>query len=99
MNNKEKTNDMIDEKQFDELWERAEAGRYAAGLSAEYPAWRTRRRRTAGVVAGLALVLAVASPLMLQHSRQDSVAKVYSNRAGSADQQWLDLADGLLMKA
>ena len=90
---------MIKNESFEELWKELEAESYGTRLAAEYPAWRTRRRRTAGVVAGVALVLAVASPLMLQHSRQDTVAKVYSNRAGSADQQWLDLADGLLMKA
>lgn len=90
---------MIDEKRFDELWERAEAEHYADGLAAEYPAWRTRRRRTAGMVAGLALVLAVASPLMQRHDQQDTVAKVYTNRTGIQDQQWLDLADELLMKA
>ena len=82
---------------FDRLWEKAEAGRYATELSAEYPAWRRRQRRTAGMVAGVALVLAVATPLMLPQNTTGTYSKVYCNRIDKPAQQWVDMAEDLLI--
>lgn len=90
---------MMDEKHFDELWERAETEKYVEDLTAQFPAWRTQRRRTAGMVAGLALVLAVATPLMLSQATPSGYEKIYCNRMDISDQQWVDLADELLMEA
>lgn len=59
---------MMDEKRFDELWERAEAGRYADNLAAEYPAWRTRQRRVMGIAA-LVLVAGATLPLLTKSSQ------------------------------
>ena len=39
------------EEQFDDLWMRAEAGRYARSLMAEYPGWRRRQRRRVAAAA------------------------------------------------
>jgi hypothetical protein len=88
---------MIDEKHFDELWERAEAERYTRGLAAEYPAWHTRRRRTAGIVAGLALVVAVALPITLSPSTPAGCKKIYCNNSTYSDSHWISMADALLM--
>lgn len=87
---------MTDNKTFDELWERAETERYAAQLTSEYPTWRAGRRRTTGIVATVAVILAVATPIMLPHHKAGKFEKVYCNRANTQDQQWVALADELL---
>lgn len=90
---------MMDDRRFDALWERARAEKYAEDLAGEYPAWRTQTRRTAGMVAGLALVLAVATPLMLPSHMPANYEKVYCNHKNINDRQWVNLADELLMEA
>lgn len=89
----------MNEQRFEELWERAEAEGYASRLASEYPAWRTKTRRTAGMVAGLALMCAVAVPALMPYKTMDSTyyAKVYCNRTGTDNQHWIDLADELLV--
>ena len=88
------------EQRFDELWDLAGVESHAAKLASEYPLWRTRRRRTAGMVAGVALVIAVALPVLMPHRNNNNTyyAKVYCNRTGIADQHWVDLADELLLR-
>ncbi len=88
---------MMNDRDFETLWEKAEAGSHAARLAAEYPAWRRKTRRTLSMVAGVAVVLAVAAPIALAPSTTGNFNKVYSNRADIQDQQWVDLADELLM--
>ena len=90
---------VMNEQRFEELWERAEAEGYASRLATEYPVWRTKTRRTAGMVAGWALVVAVAVPALMPHKTMDSTyyAKVYCNRTGTDYQHWVDLADELLL--
>lgn len=90
----------MNEQRFEELWERAEAEGYASRLASEYPVWRTKTRRTAGsIVAGLALMGAVAVPALMPYKTMDSTyyAKVYCNRTGTDNQHWIDLADELLV--
>lgn len=88
----------MNEQRFDELWGRAEAEGYASRLASEYPQWRAKRRRTMGTMAALALAVAVATPvLMPRDAADDTIYKVYCNRTGTADQQWVDLADELLL--
>ena len=89
----------MDEERFERLWERAEAEEYAMKLTEEYPAWRMRRRRTAGIVAGRALVLAVALPLVytpLPSSKGNEMA-VYCNNSDIEESHWTEMADALLM--
>ena len=88
---------MMNDRDFEQLWERAEAEGHAARLTAEYPDWRHKTRRTLSMAAGVALVLAVATPIALSPSATGSYNKVYCNRTGIQDQQWVDLADELLM--
>ena len=89
----------MNEQRFEELWGRAEAEGYASRLASEYPEWRMKRRRTVGTVAGVALAIVVAIPALMPSSalENSSYAKVYCNRTGTADQQWVDLADELLL--
>lgn len=86
----------MNEKQFEELWVKAEAESHAEKLAAEYPVWRQKTRRTLSMAAGVALVLAVATPIALAPSANVNYNKVYCNRAGIQDQQWVNLADELL---
>ena len=88
---------MIDEKRFNELWEQAEAEKYSKDLAAEYPAWRTRSRRMAGTVVGLALVVAVALPITLSPDSTRGYEKVYCNNKAFNDSHWTEMADALLM--
>jgi ferric-dicitrate binding protein FerR (iron transport regulator) len=88
----------MNEQRFDELWGRAEAEGYASRLASEYPQWRVKRRRTIGTLTGLVLAVAVATPVLMPHNAaEDTSVKVYCNRTGTADQQWVDLADELLL--
>jgi hypothetical protein len=50
------------------------------------------------MVAGLALMVAVAVPALMPHKTTDSTyyANVYCNRTGTDNQHWVDLADELL---
>lgn len=88
---------MIDEKRFNELWEQAEAEKYSKDLAAEYPAWRTRTRRRASTMAGLALVVAVALPLTLSPGSSRGYEKVYCNNKAFSESHWTEMADALLM--
>jgi len=88
---------MIDEKRFNELWEKAESEKYAKEMAAEYPAWRTRSRRMAGTVVGLALVVAVALPITLSPGSTRGYEKVYCNNKAFNDSHWTEMADALLM--
>lgn len=88
---------MIDEKRFNELWEQAEAEKYSKDLATEYPAWRTRSRRMAGTVVGLALVVAVALPITLSPGSTRGYEKVYCNNKAFNDSHWTEMADALLM--
>ena len=85
----------MDEKRFEALWERAEAEGYATRLAEEYPGWRARRRRAGGIVAGVALVLAVATPLVYTPMPE---MKVYCNNAAYDKSHWTDMASNLLME-
>ena len=89
----------MDDKDFNELWERAKTEKYAKALAAEYPHWHTRMRRTTGAVACLAVVLAVGIPMAIKPSQPTHQEKVYSNNKDISDQQWIALADELLMNA
>lgn len=91
------------EEQFDELWARAEAEKYAAALAAEYPAWRGRQRKRMGVAA-MVLVLAGASlPMMLTGTNNtvlhEGYAMAYCNKSGIGDQYWVDLAGDMLRES
>lgn len=87
----------MDEKRFEELWERAEAESYATKLSKEYPAWRKRRQRTMATAA-IVLVMAGAALPMLSNPTQPTY-DIACNRSGIADQYWVDVADQLLKEA
>ncbi len=90
---------VMNEQRFEELWGLAEAEGYATKLAAEYPVWRNKKRRTMGMVAGLALVIAVATPAMIPNNTMGEAyySKVYCNRTGTTDQHWVGLADELLI--
>lgn len=81
---------------FDRLWERAEAGSHAARLAEEYPAWRTARRRNTGIVAGMALAVAVSLPLV---NKIQPSEHIYCNNSAYSDSHWTEMADALLLEA
>lgn len=93
----------MNEERFEELWERAQVEKYAEDLTAEYPAWRARRRRNMGIAALTLVVVGATLPLLLtgtgtnQLPQHDSYSFAYCNRADIADQYWVDMADELLM--
>ena len=87
---------MTDEE-FNQLWQRAEAESYAARLAQEYPAWRTRQRHRAAIVAAAAVMLAVAVPVFTPS--RSSHLQVVCNRSGMPDAGWVDLASAMLLDA
>ncbi len=93
----------MDNAKFDELWQRAEAERYAAQLSSGYGPWRQGVRRKAGIAIMLVAVVAVSLPMLINRSSatvtDDSYIMAYCNRNDINEQYWVDMADALLMDA
>lgn len=90
---------MMTEDKFEELWQRAESQRYVDMLEKEYPAWyrRTRiRQRIAMGVAALVLTVGISLPLFL-HRNSDDMERIYCNRGGTTESQWVELASELLL--
>ena len=92
---------MMNDREFERLWERAEAESHAAKLSAEYPVWRHNIRRNMGVMASLVAVAAVSLPLLTRTpaAADDNYMAAYCNRPELGAQYWVDMADALLMEA
>jgi ferric-dicitrate binding protein FerR (iron transport regulator) len=87
------------EREFETIWQQAEAESYSKRLAAEYPEWRLKRRRTISIVAALLLVVTVVVSLHTTHLRPtQDYEKVYCNRAGTNDVQWVSLAAEMLME-
>lgn len=93
----------MDEERFEEIWERAEAEQYGHRLAAEYPAWRARRKRMAGMAMLTLTAVGVALPLwrtaLQPTTQQEGYTVAYCNRTDIADQYWADMADELLMNS
>ncbi|MBR0170423.1 MAG: hypothetical protein IJQ14_06240 [Bacteroidales bacterium] len=91
---------MINEEQFEQLWEKAGAEPYATKLAAEYPAWRVRRRRTMGIAAAVLLVVGISLP-MLQNNNglNDNYLMAYCNQSDVDTEYWVNMADELLLNA
>ncbi len=91
---------MINEEQFEQLWEKAGAEPYATKLAAEYPAWRVRRRRTMGIAAAVLLVVGISLP-MLQNNNglSDNYLMAYCNQSDVDTEYWVNMADELLLNA
>lgn len=87
---------MIDNKKFEELWEKEERQAVQQRLQHEYPAWRQRRRVRRTALASVAVLLAVVLPTIhypLPTKQYDSVA---CNRSGFADAHWAEVASHVL---
>lgn len=88
---------MIDEKHFDELWEKAEVEKYTESLSAEYPAWLRRRHQRRTALATVAvLVVAGFSIFNFQPSTSKDYDYVACNRSGIAEGHWAKVASNIL---
>lgn len=87
------------ENEFDVLWKQAEAEGYGRRLAAEYPGWRQRQRRNVSIVAALLIIVVTAVSLFNTQVRQPrDFEKVYCNRVGTSDAQWVALASEMLME-
>lgn len=82
-------------EEFDQLWQRAEAESYAERLSQEYPEWRAKQRRNSGLAVVVAVMMAVAIPVLMPH--HSGYGKVYCNRGDIAESQWVSLTSEILM--
>ena len=93
----------MDEERFEEIWEMAEAEQYGRRLAAEYPAWRARRNRVAGMALLTLITAGVGLPLWhnitQSNTQHDGYTVAYCNRTGIADQYWVNMADELLMNS
>lgn len=93
----------MDEERFEEIWERAEAEHYGQQLAAEYPAWRARRRRVAGMAMLTVAAAGIALPLWQTSiqpvAQEEGYTVAYCNRTDIADQYWANMADELLMNS
>ena len=85
----------MNEVEFDELWQRAEAEGYGQRLASEYHVWRRRRLRATYIVV---VATAAISILTAQQRQLRNYEKVYCNRAGTTDEQWVSLVEEMLME-
>ena len=80
----------MDEKRFEEIWEMAEAEHYSHRLAAEYPAWRARRNRVAGLALLTLMAAGVGLPLLRNNSlpaaQHEGYTAAVSNRTDITDQ-------------
>lgn len=94
---------LIDEESFERLWERAEAEEYVSQMTAEYPHWRARRRRNAGLAAMAVVVAGAALPMLSTGTKLMTPSKTPTvticNQPDISNQYWVDMADALLMEA
>lgn len=88
----------INEQQFEQLWEQAALRPVIDEMNEGLPAWYRRRRqnrnRAFGFVALCLLGGTVLMTVLPQDKRYDSVA---CNRPGMTDEQWLQIADDMLI--
>lgn len=86
------------ENRFEELWQQAEAQGYGRRLAAEFPDWQNRRRNTHLAAAAIGVVVVVAALLTTLLRPAPDYDKVYCNRAGTPQEQWVSLASEMLME-
>lgn len=87
------------ENEFNELWLQAEAERYGKRLAEDYPGWRQSRSRAIRTTTMIFAVAIVTVAILTAWLRQpQGYDKVYCNRAGTADAQWVSLASEMLME-
>ena len=87
------------ENRFDELWQQMEARKYGRKLADEYPTWRKNRQRAARIVTMIILVVLVTVVSITSlHRPAQNFEKVYCNRVGTSDTQWVTLAAEMLLE-
>jgi len=89
---------LLNEKEFEELWQRAEAARYGERLRRDYTAWFRRRKRlqwSAMAMAACVAAVVVAWPAQSQPQGYD---RVYCNRNVQPDSHWADVAAEMLIE-
>ena len=89
----------MNSQEFEELWGMAEAREQGKLLAAEYPSWRSRRRRTVGLTMAALVIVAIATPMILPQHKESDYLKVYCNNHTSTDRQWVDLAGEMLLSS
>ena len=90
---------MIDDKQFDNLWDQEEMQAVQGRLQHEYPRWRRRSRTRRTALACVAVVLTALSPLAFHLSPSKGYDNVYCNRSGIADAHWANTAGEILTRS
>lgn len=83
---------------FEELWKQEERRGVEQRLQREYPAWKRLRQRTAMMAAAVAVMVAVAVPLLKPATPTD-FDRVYCNRSGIADAHWANTAGKILTRS
>lgn len=87
------------ENRFEELWQQMEARKYGRKLADEYPTWRRNRQRAARIVTMIILVVLVTVVSITSlHRPAQNFEKVYCNRVGTSDTQWVTLAAEMLLE-
>lgn len=87
------------EKEFDELWQRAEGEGYGRRLAEEYPVWRQKQHRITGFAMASVVVAAIAFPMLnMHHYQSKDYESVYCNKGGTSNEQWASLASDMLME-
>lgn len=89
---------ILNDNEFDLLWQEASARSRGQRLAEGYPQWRQNQRRTIGTLAMLAVVVAVALPMLTTRPHTEEYSHVYCNRSGIAESEWTSLASDLLME-
>lgn len=89
------------EDRFEELWQHLEAQKYGQKLTAGFPEWKRARQRAVRIATMLILVVVatvVTWTITTQNRTSRNFEKVYCNRVGTSDAQWVDLASEMLLE-
>lgn len=88
----------MNEKEFEQLWEKAATQRSVETLAAGFPAWQVRRRRRRNSIMGFVAVCLIGGSVWFglnpSEKNYDSVA---CNRSGYVDEHWMQIANEMLI--
>lgn len=92
-----KEKNKMDEKLFEELWEREERQGLQRRLQQDYPVWLQRRKQRRTIMASVTILAVVGISIFnFQFSTPKGYDYVACNRSGIADAHWAEVANNIL---
>lgn len=87
----------INEKEFEQLWERAATKQFVTDMNDGFPHWRRQRRQRRNTMMGLAAVCLIGGAVWFNFQPDKRYDTVACNRSGISNEYWLQVADEMLI--